>query len=324
MLSDETNSFYVPDPTASVDLRLHFSQAARPGYLSVVIPVYDDVDGLQATLESLLAGPTPREKFEVIVANDGGDPAISDLCVRHGVREIVIRPNGGSYNARSRGIEGSSGEYIALIDADEVVSPGWMEAIFQALAAVDFVAGPVALKTAPRPSPLELYQILYPPCDPRPREDMPDAFYFTTANMAARRRVFEELGGFDSRMRSGGDWEFSDRVTRAGHYRQSYSAEMKVIHPCRTCRQIIQRNRRTFYGELSLLRLHPSRFRQSAFPARTRWKLFFPDMRAFRPDVLDLKLDWNTYLRLFFLMWWMKLRRLEMLLSMTRQAANVR
>jgi glycosyltransferase involved in cell wall biosynthesis len=322
MLNDESNSFVLPDPAASADIQLHFSQPSRPDFLSVVMPVYDDLDGLKNTLESLVTPEADHSRFEIIVANDGGDPAISDLCKRYGVKEVVIKPNGGSYNARNRGIEAASGEFVALIDADEIVDPGWMNAVFKALADADFAAGPVTMNISEKPPPLELYQILYPPCDPRPRDDMPNAAFFPTANVSVRRSVLEKIGGFDSRLRSGGDFEFSDRVTRTGNFRQVYSQEMKVIHPCRTYQQIIKRNRRTYYGQLSLLRLYPDRFRENHFPQGISWKLLFPDGRSVRKDVLDLKLDWYTFLRLFLLMWWMKIRRFEMLLSLNNREAQ--
>jgi glycosyltransferase involved in cell wall biosynthesis len=99
----------------------------QSGLLSVVIPFYNLGDYLLETFESVLASTyTP---CEVIIVNDGcTEPksleVLREIDHRHlpHVR-IVNTENQGLASARKVGAEAARGEFLALVDADDLVEP---------------------------------------------------------------------------------------------------------------------------------------------------------------------------------------------------------
>lgn len=89
--------------------------------VSVIVPTYNRRDYLLATLKSVLA-QTYRD-FEVIVVNDGSpddtataiEPLLATGRVRH-----VWQPNTGPSHARNRGLAEARGEFVALLDDDDL------------------------------------------------------------------------------------------------------------------------------------------------------------------------------------------------------------
>jgi len=87
--------------------------------ISVVIPVYNGEAFISDAIQSVLK-QTVRP-YEVIVVNDGSVDGTAEKLALFGTRITVISiPNGGVSNARNVGIQASSGELIAFLDADDI------------------------------------------------------------------------------------------------------------------------------------------------------------------------------------------------------------
>jgi len=90
--------------------------------ISVIVPVYNAEKYLNQCLDSLF-NQTLRD-IEVITINDGStDKSLNVLEKYHsifGKRMIIIdQTNGGVGNARNRGLDVASGEFIKFVDADD-------------------------------------------------------------------------------------------------------------------------------------------------------------------------------------------------------------
>ena len=157
---------------------------------------------------TIVKNQTLSEDYEIIVANDGADKRITKICDKYNVKMVSISPNQGSYNARNRAIELSKGEYLAFVDSDITVVRDWLGKGKKALERFDYVAGDVIIDK----SKLKNIAHYYEYCYGFPIKNYMHLRHFgVTANLFVRRRVFEELGGFDKRLRSGGDVEFGYR-----------------------------------------------------------------------------------------------------------------
>lgn len=91
--------------------------------VSVVIPAYNASGFIAETLESVV-GQTYRP-LEIIVVDDGskdGTPEVVERFADQGVR-LIRQENAGPSAARNRGIETSTGTYIAFLDADDLWLP---------------------------------------------------------------------------------------------------------------------------------------------------------------------------------------------------------
>lgn len=99
--------------------------------ISVVIPVYRTEAYIEACVRSLCA-QTFRE-FEIILVDDGSPDRSAELAGKilsqSEVRYQVIRTeNRGVSAARNTGLQAAEGEWIVMIDSDDVVSPDFLSA----------------------------------------------------------------------------------------------------------------------------------------------------------------------------------------------------
>lgn len=92
--------------------------------LSLIIPAYNAEPFLSALLNALKDQVTPE--VEVIIVDDG-----SKIPVKSSWAKVYRQKNGGASAARNKGIELSTGEYIAFIDADDLVSGDYIERIME-------------------------------------------------------------------------------------------------------------------------------------------------------------------------------------------------
>lgn len=88
--------------------------------ISVVIAAYNAVPLLESTLTSVAA--QTRAADEVIVVDDGSTDGTAALAAALGAR-VISTPNRGVSAARNTGIINASGDWIALLDADDLWHP---------------------------------------------------------------------------------------------------------------------------------------------------------------------------------------------------------
>jgi glycosyltransferase involved in cell wall biosynthesis len=104
---------------------------------SVIIPAYNSAEFVGEAIDSLL-GQT-LEDIEIIVIDDGSDDgthAIAESRAASDARVKLIRwetPSGGPARARNSGLAIASGEYVALLDADDVALPDRLATMLDAM-----------------------------------------------------------------------------------------------------------------------------------------------------------------------------------------------
>jgi glycosyltransferase involved in cell wall biosynthesis len=99
--------------------------------ISVVVPIYNEEQELTNLLDSLMALNWPRDRLEILgVDNNSSDRSLSILHTYPitVLQELVPGP----YAARNTAIRQAKGEFIALTDADCIVSPNWLLELWQA------------------------------------------------------------------------------------------------------------------------------------------------------------------------------------------------
>ena len=90
--------------------------------LSVVVPVYHDVETLPACLGSLAASDLDRSSWELIVVShtSAGDASVASAQFADTIIRLPDRNWGAGY-ARNRGAEVARGEYILFVSSDVLV-----------------------------------------------------------------------------------------------------------------------------------------------------------------------------------------------------------
>lgn len=195
--------------------------------ISVVLCTRDRPDSLGQTLQSLAGLDYPQ--LEVVVVDQSGGPDTRDLVGQLGrpwLRYVHLDEPGLSraYNA---GVAAAAFDLLAFTDDDVVVPADWLRNVAVAFAKypqVGLLYGQVLLP--PQMRHREAVEGVTPAL-PIPRRRLLDRahgfqVFGMGANFAARRQLFERVGGFDEVLGGGGplessqDFDFVYRVYQAG------------------------------------------------------------------------------------------------------------
>jgi glycosyltransferase involved in cell wall biosynthesis len=187
-----------------------------PHGISVIVPVRNGADVLARQLDAL-AGQSTTQPFEVIVVDNGSSDATASVARAFGDRLddlVVVEAHdrvGGAY-ARNVGSEVASGELLAFCDGDDLVQPGWIDALVRAWTPESIVAGRIVSLRAHPEAARDLTAIAA-----RSRRSFRGFLPFAdTANLAISRQDLEGVGGFDESFRFSSDVELSWRAQLAG------------------------------------------------------------------------------------------------------------
>jgi glycosyltransferase involved in cell wall biosynthesis len=231
----------------------------KGNFISVIIPVYKDSKGLKDTLKSLENQTLEKNKFEIIVVNDGGSKEITKVCKKFNVKLVSLIPNGGSYAARNKGLSIAKGEYIAFIDADIMANSNWLKEGFRLLKTYDYIGGKIAIDR----NKLKTLAHYFDYISAFDNENKLKKYHYApTANLFLKRVIISKLGCFDKKLYSGGDVEFGRRVYESKKFKMYYARNLYVIHPPRNENELIKKYIRTRQGVKSLARLHPEIYSQ--------------------------------------------------------------
>ena len=97
--------------------------------VSIITPCYNASRFISQTIDSVLT--QTFTDWEMIIVDDGSKDDSSEIVEKYVKKDSRIRliqqPNGGSANARNHGIREATGRYIALLDADDLWLPQFLE-----------------------------------------------------------------------------------------------------------------------------------------------------------------------------------------------------
>jgi GT2 family glycosyltransferase len=226
--------------------------------VSVVVCTHNGAATLGECLDRVEALDYPE--VELVVVLDGCTDECAEIAAAHGATVKETRHRGLGH-ARNVGIETARGEIVAFLDDDAFPDPDWLRHVADRIRGGGFacVGGPnippgddgfVAACVATAPGgPIHVL------VSDREAEHVPGC------NMAFRKEVLEEVGGFDERFRvAGDDVDICWRLQKAGH-RIGFSAGAVVMH---RRRDSVRRYLRQQYGygkaEALLERKWPARY----------------------------------------------------------------
>lgn len=99
------------------------------GLVSIITPCYNGSRYITETIESVIK--QTYLNWEMIVVDDGSKDNSADIVRRYSKKDnrimLVQQKNAGSAAARNNGIRRANGQYIALLDADDLWEPGFLE-----------------------------------------------------------------------------------------------------------------------------------------------------------------------------------------------------
>ena len=219
--------------------------------VSVIIPAFNAEKTIARALDSVFVTAYPH--CEVIVIDDGSTDntvkVVSDYPVT-----VVLQENGGPAAARNRGVNKSSGEFIAFVDADDHWAPNKLTIEVEYLIDhpdVDVVYGRVKYEWE---DGSEGYESRIP-------QERPLVDHFILGSGTYRSTVFERVGMFAPQLRYSEDLDWYLRLLEADinivrlehislHYRLSkqnstYGKDLTQLNVLQVLKRSLDRRRAT-------------------------------------------------------------------------------
>jgi glycosyltransferase involved in cell wall biosynthesis len=234
-----------------------------PRLVSVIIGTYNRPETLRAALASIRAIEGPDLKFEILVGDNGTNPATREVVEAFGgiYDKTTVR---GCPAARNLAMKRATGEFIAFLDDDDVWLPGHVRphiAFLDAHPDYDAVFGQIVttdehLNPTSSPWPEEL------PANGDVFMDMMSGYFPQVGATVVRRTMLEKYGLMDESLIGDSDWDWQLRI----------AANHKVGHVKTPCVLFRQRAKATF-DTLQLRRTGFTRkiFLRHARLNRRRW-----------------------------------------------------
>ncbi|HKW91532.1 MAG TPA: glycosyltransferase [Methylomirabilota bacterium] len=243
---------------------------ALPEYpkVSVVVCAYNAEPTMEACLTSLQSLKYPA--YEIIVVDDGSTDRTGQIADSFEGIHVIHQENKGLSAARNVGIGASLGEIVAFTDSDCVVDPDWLHYLVATFLSSGFPAVGGPNLPPPEDSMVAACVAASPGGPLHVLLDDVEAEHIPGCNMAFRREVLEEIGGFDPIYRSAGDdvdvcWRLQDRGYRIG-----FSPAAMVWHFRRnTMKAYIGQQKGYGKAEALLYFRHPQRFNALGY---SRWR----------------------------------------------------
>jgi GT2 family glycosyltransferase len=186
--------------------------------LTVLIAVRDGAEVIPPQLEALVSQEF-EGTWELVISDNGsrdGTVAVVEGFADRlpGLQIIDASARPGQAYAINEGARAARGRSILLVDADDLVQPGYLAAMAAALEENDFVAARLDCRALNPPW-------LWTSRPPTQTDGIGSPFAFLPSaagcSIGIARSVFEEVGGFDDTIMLGTDVDLCWRVQLAGH-----------------------------------------------------------------------------------------------------------
>lgn len=233
-----------------------------PDY-SIVIPTYRRRDSLSRCLQAIEALRFPRDRFEVLVVDDGSPSPPADLVDSLGgslQARLVTTPHAGPATARNLGAKLARGRYLVFTDDDCMPSEDWLAAIDRWTSST---AGACAIGGH---TVNVLTDNVYAAASQGIIEYLYEYFgdhsatrrFFTSNNLVVPREDFLSLGGFNETfaLAAAEDRDFCERWLGTGKQLQ-YASDVVVSHA--HVLDLVRFNRQHFNYGRGAFDLHCSR-----------------------------------------------------------------
>lgn len=206
---------------------------AEVPYATVVVPTRDRPTSLRRCLDALAELDYPRERYEVVVVDDGGvlpaRPPVDEIAGRLRV-QLVTQPPSGPAIARNRGAAAGGGELLAFTDDDCRPLPGWLAALARTVTLERAVGGATVNELPGNPF-AEASQSLIGHLYEYYGAEAGRPTFLASNNLAVDAEAFRAIGGFDERLprAAAEDREFCDRWLASGR-RLGFAPDALVRH----------------------------------------------------------------------------------------------
>lgn len=170
-------------------------------FFSIIVPTFNRPGKLESALKSFSKLDYPRERFEVIVVDDGSHApldAVIKLCRDKYALTLLKQNNMGPASARNLGAEKAKGDYLAFTDDDCELDHTWLKMIAERIKSAPgcIIGGKTISTIKNNPYPMAS-QLLIDYIYEYYNADAERARFIASNNMIVPSKIFTKIGGFD-------------------------------------------------------------------------------------------------------------------------------
>jgi cellulose synthase/poly-beta-1,6-N-acetylglucosamine synthase-like glycosyltransferase len=250
----------------------------RP-FVSVVMTVLNMERTIKECLESLINLNYPKDRYEIIIVDgkskDSTKDIVQSIIDKTNEPEIRLYEKEGLVGVgRNEAFAQSKGEFVAITDGDMVVPPDWLDNLINNFDDdVAGVGGPndnadkslittaIACIDVQGPS-FDVVPLLGD--NPYTEEKVSDSDVYTTIcrNTAYRKKVLDDIKGFDERIISCDDPELNMKILKKG-YKLKYIPDALVKHHHRSSISgFYKQQRRYAVSQAIVNKIHPELYKR--------------------------------------------------------------
>lgn len=203
-----------PAPVSTISARKFNPISTQHGPLvSIVIPNFNHAQYLGDAIASVLA--QTYTNVEIIVVDDGSTDHSRAVIAQFGSQiRSIGQENRGLSAARNTGIRATKGEYIGLLDADDLYEPNFLETLMTIVRVNPDIDGIYCGYQFVDQQNKRLSQVearLFPTA--QLHDVLLDGNFFVPESMLLHRRCYTQAGAFDEKLRACEDWDMWLRIT---------------------------------------------------------------------------------------------------------------
>lgn len=239
--------------------------------VSVIIPAYNAEKTISMCLRALVEQNFPKEKYEIIVVDDGSKDntkeILKKISMKYPIIKMISQKNKGPAAARNTGAKLAKGNILLFTDADCVPEQNWIKEMVkpfenQEVVGVSGVYGKNLAK----------HSVLARLIDAEIKEKYSKLLklnqidFISTYSAAYKKEFFFKVGGFDENFRkpAGEDTDLSFKIMKFGKLVLNPKARVGHLHRS-NLKSYIKQKFATGFWRAFLYKKHPGKFFRHSF-----------------------------------------------------------
>lgn len=229
-------------------------------FISVIIPAYNEERMVSQCLASLRRVSYPKQKFEIIVVDNGSSDKTREIAGSFGA--IVLTDETATVSGlRNLGAKTARGELLAFVDADCVVSSEWLSRGASYFSMSDLVAW--GAPPAPPDDGTWVQSAWYLVRKKKPGIEVVE--WLESMNLFVRKPHFGKVWGFNEKLVTAEDVDLCYRLSQFGKIISDPRIEVVHLGEAATIREFVRKEIWRGMGNLRGLRSH--KFQVSELPS---------------------------------------------------------
>jgi glycosyltransferase involved in cell wall biosynthesis len=234
-----------------IDMSVRLAGLSLKHSVSFILPSLNEAVHIKGVINSIREHASCLHEYEIIVVDNGSTDGTIQIAYKCGVR-VYSKPGLSVGAIRNFGASIAKHDYIVFLDADVFLSSMWAMNILKVLDYLQNNGNIIAGSTcgiSDNPSLIET-------CWWGHAKAKKNLNYINSGHMIVSRMVFQKLGGFDERLKTGEDAEFCQRK-REVKVEIYHDPTLRVIHKRypKTWYQFFMRERWHGLGDFSSISL---------------------------------------------------------------------